>query len=79
MHYKVALNISYIENFRLRIYFQNWLWYFYSKFQICVLRSAFNFLARDTKLKLIGDQDTDYVSSKFQRNLPSGCWNTPLY
>ena len=49
MHYKMALNISYIENFSLRIYLQNWLWYFYSKFQICVLRSAFIFFGQGYK------------------------------
>ena len=51
----MALNNSYIEEFRLRIYLQNWLWYFDSKFQICPLWGAFNFLARDTKLKTYED------------------------
>ena len=40
VHYQMAINISYIKIFILRIYLQNWPGYRYSKFQFCLLRSA---------------------------------------
>ena len=79
MHHQMALNISYIENFSLRIYLQNWLRYGYSKCQFLLLCSAINFLARDTKLRTIRVQDISYVSWKFQRSRPSSCWDTALW
>ena len=79
MHNKMSLNITYIENFSLRIYLQSWLWYLYSKFQICLLCSTFYFIASDTKLVTIEEQDKGYVSWKCQRNRPSDCWDTALW
>ena len=78
MHYHMALSIGYIKNFSLRIYLQNWPRYRHSKFQCCLLHSAINISARVTKLNMIRDHDTGYVSWKFQRNRLSSFWDTPL-
>ena len=62
MYYNMSLKISYIENFSLRIYLQNWLWYLSSIFKFVWYIAPLIFLARDIKLNMIGDQDIDFVS-----------------
>ena len=70
---------SYVENFCLRVYLQNWLRYHHSKFQFCLLPSAIKFWAMTTKLDSRKAQVMSYVSWKFERNRRSTYWDTALW